>query len=1821
MKERARIPAICSVVVLAILGASTARAGQYDWDVGDGLFDAPASWDPSGPPLSGDTALFDLLGSRTVTFNSSPTNLSATVGSGHYDFNMQGNTYTLTSADSVIVGDQAGSIASLTLEGGTLAGEDGFIGHAGGADGTVTVDGAGSSWTNSQDLWVGDGGAGELNVVGGGSVSNAWGYLGHASGVIGRVTVDGAGSSWTNSVHIIAGFYGAGELSIVGGGSVSNRVCWIGYLEDSSGTVTVDGAGSSWTNSSALNVGNEGTGELNVVNGGSISNTTGYIGYAIGADGTVTVDGAGSSWTNSSALNVGNEGTGELNVVNGGSVSNTEGYIGYAGGAEGTATVDGAGSTWTNSGGLYVGGNETSSGGTGLLTVQNGGEVRVGETLKIWDTGTLNLNAGGAVAADALELVSGATFSQAAGSVLRLNTLSGFGDDPSFVASFHLGHAAGNTGAGTHTVSGAQSPTVGDDLVVGYDASGTLSIVGGGSVSGSNGYIGCEIGSDGAVTVDGDGSSWTNSDGLLVGNEGTGELNVVNGGLVEVGQTTYVSASAGSSGRINFNDGTLTTGGFMVDPADLSGEGVIHTNGLVSDVDLVFDAGHGLTQALMLNEPGQNITVNLDADGSGPMGVGYRGSGSMLISGGLDLESSAGCLGWQSGSSGAATVDGAGSTWTSSGGIYVGGSETSAGGTGLLTLQNSGVVQGGSLLKVWDAGTVDVINSGKVVVGGPAAAADGSLTIGSDAAGELSIVGGGGVSNTDGYVGLSVGASGTATVDGAGSTWTNSGGLYIGGDDTSAGGTGLLTLQNSGVVLAGSLLKVWDSGTVNVTSGQLFAGGSGFDLPGGWVLVGTDATGAMSIVGGGSVSSDKGIIAYLSGSDGTVTVDGAGSSWTNSSALNVGNEGTGELNVVSGGSVSNTDGYIGYAGSADGTATVDGAGSTWTNSGDLYIGGSSHSAGGTGELTVVNGGSVSNTNVWIGYARSSDGTVTVDGDGSSLTNSRYLIVGYSGTGELNVVSGGSVSTRYGRIGSASGADGTVTVDGDGSSWTNSDDLGIGDGGTGQLNVVSGGSVSNTHGYIGAFSDLGSTVTVDGDGSSWTNSRGLVVGYSGTGELNVVSGGSVSNTDGYIGSGYLVLMGDGTVTVDGAGSTWTNSRHLYVGYVGTGQLNVLNGGSVSNTEGRIGFYNIFETTVSDGTVTVDGDGSSWTNSSYLYVGSDSTGELNVLNGGSVSNTFGCIGFFDRFEITASDGTVTVDGAGSSWTNSSYLYVGDGGRAELNVVSGGSVSNTDGYIGYATGLEGNATVDGDGSSWANSSSLTVGKGGTGELNVVSGGSVSNTEGYIGYESGSDGTVTVDGAGSLWTNSGSLYIGGSSTLAGGTGVLAVSDGGTVDAIDTLNIWSGGTVNVSNGGTVNAIDTLRIWSGGTLNVSGGTVSAAAMVNDGGTLNFTSGTLHFTGDFSAGPGEFLGASPALGSGMTLSVAGTMTVGDASEVTLNGGRLSAGNLNLVGTLDFRSGVLEITGSAGLTIGPDGLLGSTVVMDEMRGLAVRHTVTIADGALLTIHGGTYAFGATDLDGGTLVTTSTLDVTTDQVISGHGTIYGPLDLDGGDVAGSGSGLKLYGDLSGSGSVSNTTVYGEISVGHSPGTMTFDNVNFGSGTILNMELAGTGLGQCDEIIFVGDAALGATLQVSLIDGFTPGIGDTFDILDFGELNGTEFDAIELPELAGRRAWDTSGLYSDGEISVIGMLDGDTDVDWDVDDTDYDTFVGAFGGPGDWHTDFNEDGMVDLEDFVLLRGNFGVNLAAPAPLPDATASTPEPATIVLLGLGGLAILRRRRR
>lgn len=519
-------------------------------------------------------------------------------------------------------------------------------------------------------------------------------------------------------------------------------------------------------------------------------------------------------------------------------------------------------------------------------------------------------------------------------------------------------------------------------------------------------------------------------------------------------------------------------------------------------------------------------------------------------------------------------------------------------------------------------------------------------------------------------------------------------------------------------------------------------------------------------------------------------------------------------------------GIVGAPGSPS-KAVVNGAGTNWTSSGNLLVGVSS-----TGTLDVLNGATVDGQGqVLIGNSPGGDGTANVDGNGSQLTIVDTLAIGNAGTGELNITDGGTVNNEsmsgptQTQIGAMDGM-GTVNVTGLGSSLSVAGLLIVGKDGNGTLLVSNGATVSNTgQAQIASEATGTGNVTVTGMGSTWTSTDALFVDVSGTGRLTVSSGGSVaSGADVNIGTS---ATSDGMATVIGSGSTLSSAATTRVGFSGVGQLDVHSGGKVMTT-GQ-GILGLLEN--SQGTVNVDGDGSSWSIGDALVAGGNGTAAINVSNSGEVT----VVGEA-QIGIGSGSGNVYVDGAGSKLTVSNLLFVGaDGaGTGNLSISDGGMViSEAAGFVGTFNENSGTVTVDGNDSHWQIANVLAVGNEGTGEITVSGGGQITNFGvAQLGVEIGSSGTATVDGGGSNWTSFDTLSVGGGD-IAGGSGQLTVQNGGRLDVDGTLKVLGTGNVDLT-GGAIN-VDTVDLSDGGGFEIVGGNLKANHIV---GNFVFNGGTL-----------------------------------------------------------------------------------------------------------------------------------------------------------------------------------------------------------------------------------------------------------------------------------------------------------------------------------------------------------------------------------------------
>lgn len=122
-----------------------------------------------------------------------------------------------------------------------------------------------------------------------------------------------------------------------------------------------------------------------------------------------------------------------------------------------------------------------------------------------------------------------------------------------------------------------------------------------------------------------------------------------------------------------------------------------------------------------------------------------------------------------------------------------------------------------------------------------------------------------------------------------------------------------------------------------------------------------------------------------------------------------------------------------------------------------------------------------------------------------------------------------------------------------------------------------------------------------------------------------------------------------------------------------------------------------------------------------------------------------------------------------------------------------------------------------------------------------------------------------------------------------------------------------------------------------------------------------------------------------------------------------------------------------------------------------------------------------------------------------------------------------LGGSGIIQGqVNALGTVSPGNSTGTLTIDSLTLLDGSHVSLEIGS--LFDFDQLIVQNNLVLGAdvTLQLSLMDGYQPQVGDTFQLLTAGSMMG-DFDNFDAPSL-NNGGWDFSQLSS-GVIAVSAV------------------------------------------------------------------------------------------
>jgi outer membrane autotransporter protein len=989
-------------------------------------------------------------------------------------------------------------------------------------------------------------------------------------------------------------------------------------------------------------------------------------------------------------------------------------------------------------------------------------------------------------------------------------------------------------------------------------------------------------------------------------------------------------------------------------------------------------------------------------------------------------------------------------------------------------------------------------------------------------------------------------------------------------------------------------------GGADVTAGNFYVGVNG------------TAVGVAEISGQGTTLSARDSIRVGLGgqSQGALTIsDGATVTSNNGMAVGVGETGTGTLSITTGGKLNVVGSFItGLVNTSVGVTTVTGAGSAVTAGQDLTV--AEHDSS-KGTLRVLDGGSASASNVFIGRNATSTGDATVSGAGSTLAASKFLgiAIGSTSTGTLTVANGGTVGvaatgTNLITIGEF-GGNGRLVV----GSLTDAANTGAGRVAVRTIGLGSGGSLMFSHNQDSTGSDayeFGTELASFGSptagkllvSAGTTRLTGNSVSFGGTTDI---AGGNliVANNLG----GSITVGADGTLTLaDGGRVNDLKNNGLVVlatdgvtsfqaGMQGAGDLQKVGTGTATLTGQNTLTGNVF---VAAGTLLTTG--ANLASASAYFVGVDASG--NKTGGGTLA-----VG--DGFDITKE---TLVSGENAVLTApriavASKLQVLESGTVRaagpgtpISIRSGGEI-----VLGLreAPGTSSAGRIDGV---------LDIESGGT--LSFAHNGTAATPFAF---------TTEVTGAGAIRSEAGYTSLRG--TMTGFTGAIRVV-GGNLALATTLSsavqIDKGGIFTLTDAGTftgqLSNAGTLAIDSARNLSYDTGAVSGTGGIQkDGaGTLTLT-GTNQASGGVTVNAGRLNGAAAAIGAGpitvnggtlaatdaLTITnaatVSGTGSVLDASALTVgNGGTLTLANSGLAtvgggtATLNVASGGTLILGGATAAAAPGSVSAAGIALAAGGGLTLNtlgtaanpydFATTLSGAGTLTSRAGYNRLTAnlSGFSGETVVSGGTLSLAT--------TLTGPVRIvQGGTFALTDAGT-FSGSLANAGTFSiDTAGNKELDVGAFTGTGAVQKDGTGTLTLTGQMAATGGLNVNGGTVRTGVASVGsgplaintgATLALTVADAATlastlTGAG-TLQKAGAGTLtysgNGGGFKGVTQIDAGGLRLTGSLGgavtIAQAGTLTLTdqGNLSGavTNNGTLDIDTAQTKTLTASFGGAG---------------------------------------------------------------
>jgi|GEM_PF-2111277 len=1323
-------------------------------------------------------------------------------------------------------------------------------------------------------------------------------------------TTDAVDEHYLNSIEMTGG-----TIQGTGGASALR----FGYHGNA--TVTTHASADTSTISAPVRLVESGTQTLtfNVADGAAASDLTisgqmydygGLAGLQVvkTGDGTMTLTNTSNSWDGGLAINGGTVSVSQLTP------GNTNGQLGGSFGTSAYLSFDGG--TLEYTGGSVSGINRAFQINAGGATIDVTNPAATVEWTDAGGAGPIT-GPGSLTKAGAGTLQLSGSNNYAGGTVisqgeLRVTNGSALGSG---------GVTLGDVNTGANDVQLTIATTVGNNITVSNNGTGTATIYGDAQYNNHNGSITLDRDAIFEIPGTGAGTDWW----YAFGNGGISG----SGGVIIRGGDGGVNAEAPGN-RIALNGTKTYTGGTVIESGKLQLNGV-HAAGTGAITLGNANTGSAVTQLRVGRNIGNDIIVSADAPGSAA-GIGTY-NGLQVLSGGLQVDRPVTIYG----SSDRLTWSGAGAVWSGAGDITI--NPGTGGGNNRVT--HDGVANTWTGDMTIDAGAVFQPGHAQTLTAANSVTVNGTLQLNNVDQTINGLSGSGIVQNIVGGNTLTVGA-GNASANFSGTIQNGSGTMSL-----IKTGTGTQTLSSANTYTGGTTIS---DGTLNVTNSGALGSGT-LTIDGGTLQTSVNIANAITLNATPNVIAANGnyrqLTGQISGAGGFTVANGGGTAGLQ--LTNSANNFQGDVTINSGTylRLSNSEVIPDTAnvinngnlrldvpgGDVETIGGLSGNGGVWiptnnNNSHTIVVGANDATATFNGTI-----GAAGQNNAYLSFTKTGSGTQTLNGSllhtGGTTVNDGVLRLNQGGL-PLN---GGS-NGQFGSSGQ------TITVSGSGTLQLSNNWV-TGGGHQHELVATNGGTIdfNGADNYQGRITLTGGHVTTSGGTRPWR------VGNFSDGLITVNASATASTINGSLCLVNTANVSKVTFDVADGGATYDLDMNATIydhpgGYAGMQVVKAGEGtmrlagdstysGDTIVSQGRLILNTVSNTPVGTGTIIL-GDANTGSNDIRLDIYESTVwGPNSVLNNNiNVSSQAGgtvTIGLIDSAGPNLAGeyrGTITLQNKDVTFLNESpdrmsleSRITGTGDVTFDSPVGRITVGNTaNDFLGDVTITPGSVVqlqgaVIPDTSDVTNDGSMrfnTLGGGfterigsldGGGDIHVGWGGGTVDLEVGATGNSGSFSGVISNGGGVInltKVGSGTQELTGVNTF---TGVVRINDG-----VLSINSLAGGNNSSALGASLGYSSNL-IFDGGTLRYTGPTVGG---INRAFTLNAGGGTIDIA---QAGTTvtwtDAAGAGPIIGSGtFTKTGPGTLQM-DGNNNYSGGTVLSQGTLVLGNNNGAGSGTVTI----------------------------------------------------------------------------------------------------------------------------------------------------------------------------------------------------------------------------------------------------------------------------------------------------------------------------